>query len=197
MRPARLFILAAALLAFAPRAHAEGIYLNEPQLAAKLFPDAPTTQAAPITLTDAEAAEVSKLFGYRIEQHTYRAITVSDSTGIKGTIFVLDVMGQNAPITFGVGVTRDGVIRGVEVMAYREPRGEEIRNPRFLRQLQGKHITDKVALGVDVDAITGATISSRSATFAARKALALAQVLHARQVPVDNRQASLLPAPKR
>jgi Na+-translocating ferredoxin:NAD+ oxidoreductase RnfG subunit len=88
-------------------------------------------------------------------------------------------------------VTSGGIIRGVEVVAYREPRGEEIRNPRFLRQLQGKSIQDKLALGVDVDAITGATISSRSATFAARKALAIAAVLHERSVA----QASSVPRP--
>jgi Na+-translocating ferredoxin:NAD+ oxidoreductase RnfG subunit len=173
---------AVALLCLAPAAHAEGLYLSEAQLAQKLFPDAPHMTAATVTLTDAEAEQVSRLFGYRIEQRSYRALTVSDDQQVLGTVFVLDVLGQNAPITFGVGVTRDGIIRGVEVVAYREPRGEEIRSPRFLRQLQGKSITDKVALGADVDAVTGATISSRSATFAARKALALAAVLHARAV---------------
>jgi len=171
------------LLALAPRAQAEGIYLTEAQLAQKLFPEAPKTQAGTLTLTDAELAQVSRLFGYRVEQRTYRALTVADDHEVRGTLFVLEVMGQNSPITFGVGVTRDGVIRGVEVMAYREPRGEEIRNPRFLRQLTGKNLNDKLTLGVDVDAVSGATISSRSATFAARKSLALASVLMARAAP--------------
>lgn len=183
--------LAALALTFASTANAEGIYLTEAQLEAKLFPEAPRAEAQTLTLTDAEAAQVSRLYGYRIDGRSYRAITVSDATGVKGTIFILDVMGQNSPITFGVGVTADGTIRGVEVVAYREPRGEEIRNPRFLRQLEGKSLRDRVALGVDVDAITGATISSRSATFAARKALAIAAVLHARPVA----QAASVPRP--
>jgi uncharacterized protein with FMN-binding domain len=190
MKSAACFALLLALGSGA-KASAEGIYLTEPQLCAKLFPGAPHIQASDLTLSDAEAAQVSRLYGYRIESHTYRALTVSDDSGVKGTVFILDVMGQNSPITFGVGVTSGGIIRGVEVVAYREPRGEEIRNPRFLRQLQGKSIQDKLALGVDVDAITGATISSRSATFAARKALAIAAVLHERSVA----QASSVPRP--
>lgn len=175
-------LMAAGLLTWAPAARAEGIYLTEAQLCAKLFPEAPKTSDTTVSLTDAEMAQVSRLFGYRLEQRSYKVISVADDKGQRGTIFLLDVMGQNAPITFGVGVTPDGIVRGVEVVAYREPRGEEIRAPRFLRQLQGKSLANPLKLGVDVDAVSGATISSRSATLAARKALALAQVLHARSV---------------
>jgi Na+-translocating ferredoxin:NAD+ oxidoreductase RnfG subunit len=164
------------LLAVAP-ARAEGLYLNDAQLAAQLFPEAAGYAADTVELTDAEAAEMQRTLGFAIETHRYHRLTARDSAGVKGTIFVFDVLGQNSPITFGVGITPAGLIRGVEVVAYREPRGEEIRNPRFLRQLEGKSVKDKLALGVDVDAVTGATISSRSATFAARKALALAAVL--------------------
>ena len=183
--------LAALALGLAAPAAAEGIYLTEPQLCAKLFPEAPHAKAETLTLSEAEAAQVSNLYGFRIEGRSYRALTVSDDSGVKGTLFILDVMGQNAPITFGVGITAAGTIRGVAVMAYREPRGEEIRSPRFLRQLQGKSLHDPLAIGADVDAVTGATISSRSATLAARKALAIAAVLHARAVA----QAASVPRP--
>ena len=193
----RAFAIALGVLAFASPARAEGLFLTDQAAAQKLFPEATRVVSDQVNLTDAEADAVSHLFGYRIEQRSYRELTVFDSGGVRGTVFVLDVLGQNAPITFGVGITRDGVIRGVEVMAYRESRGEEIRNPRFLRQLQGKSITDKIALGVDVDAITGATISSRSATFAARKALALASVLHARAVAQSSLPRPAAGAPQR
>lgn len=157
-------------------AGAEGLYLSEAQLAARLFPEERAMAAETLTLTDAEAARAGALFGLRLEQKSVRVLRMGDA----GVIFILDVMGQNAPISFGVGVTREGVVRGVELVAYRESRGEEIRAPRFLRQLTGKRLGDKLQLGVDVDAITGATISSRSATLATRKALALAQVLRER-----------------
>jgi hypothetical protein len=171
----RLLVLAV-LLAIAGEARAEGLYLSEPQLAERLFPEAKTLVASTLVLSDAEAERVGVLFGYRLEQKSFRLLAAGDA----GTIFVLDLMGQNAPITFGVGITPDGVVRGVELVAYRESRGEEIRAPRFLRQLTGKRLADPLKLGKDVDAITGATISSRSATLATRKALALAQVLRER-----------------
>jgi Na+-translocating ferredoxin:NAD+ oxidoreductase RnfG subunit len=92
---------------------------------------------------------------------------------VDGFAIIEDVQGQHEPITFGVQVDTTGHIRRVEVMEYREAYGEEIRDPRFLRQLQGKTLSDAIKPGVDVDGITGATISSRSATVVARRALVL------------------------
>ena len=42
-------------------------------------------------------------------------------------------------------------------------------------------VADALTLGHDVDAVSGATISCRSATYAARKSLALADLLRARE----------------
>ena len=61
-----------------------------------------------------------------------------------------------------------------------EPQGEAIQEKRFRRQFVGKRSKDPITLDKDIDAISGATISSRSATFAARKGLLLAEVLRGR-----------------
>jgi Na+-translocating ferredoxin:NAD+ oxidoreductase RnfG subunit len=63
-------------------------------------------------------------------------------------------------------------------MVYREPHGDEIEDHRFRKQFIGKTLGDPITLGKDVDAITGATISSRSEAFAVKKVLALFAVLH-------------------
>jgi hypothetical protein len=94
---------------------------------------------------------------------------------VDGYGVVDDEKGQHEPITFGF-VVADGRIKSVEVLTYREAYGGEIKDARFLRQLVGKDRSAKLTLGVDVDGITAATISSRSSTVAARRALALSEI---------------------
>lgn len=76
-----------------------------------------------------------------------------------------------------VGIDLNGVIKGVDVLEHNETPGlgskiKETRpgesEPYFLRQFKGKDAAS-VALKKDIDAITGATISSRAVTDAVRE----------------------------
>ena len=131
-------------------------------------------------LSDAELAALSQTLGRRVETRDYPYLEVQSAAGAAGDIFILDVTGQSLPITFAIGVTPDGALKDVQVMVYREPHGDEIEEQRFRRQFAGKRLKDPIALGKDIDAISGATISSASAAYAARKGLALADLLHKR-----------------
>src|SRR5205807_1135712 len=91
--------LALAVLLSCATARAEGMYLSEPQLLAKLFPDAPQAVGEEAVLTDAEAAEVEWQLGYRLDGRRYRGYAVSDAAGYRGQVLLLDVLGQSAPIT--------------------------------------------------------------------------------------------------
>lgn len=95
---------------------------------------------------------------------------------VDGYAVVLNETGQHEPITFGVLISTAGVVQRVEVMAYREAYGHEIRSPRYLRQYVGKTAKD-LAGRDDVDAISGATISCRSARKAVIHALAIVDAL--------------------
>jgi electron transport complex protein RnfG len=85
--------------------------------------------------------------------------------------------GYNGYIRMMVGVTPDGVIEGVEVLEQQETPGLGARidetkpgekDPWFLRQFKGKDART-VAVKKDVDAVTGATISSKAVTDAINK----------------------------
>ncbi len=95
---------------------------------------------------------------------------------VDGYAVVLNEIGQHEPITFGVLVSPEGTVKRVEVMAYREAYGHEIRAARYLRQYVGKSAKD-LAGRDDVDAISGATISCRSAQKAVIHALAVVDAL--------------------
>jgi electron transport complex protein RnfG len=167
------------LLVLAAPALADRVYLKEADAPKAMFGSAAQATRKALDLTDDQLAALGKALGVKIVARSYPYLAVADDRGTAlGAIYVLDVIGQSQPITFAVAVGVDGALRDIQVMVYRESHGDEITDRRFRRQFAGKRATDPIALGKDIDAITGATISSRSATFAARKALGLAGLLH-------------------
>ena len=57
-------------------------------------------------------------------------------------------------------------VRKAKVLIYREDYGNEIGSKRWLKQFIGKTGADNLKYDVNVDAISGATISANSMTFA-------------------------------
>jgi Na+-translocating ferredoxin:NAD+ oxidoreductase RnfG subunit len=172
--------LGLAILVFSPSGGADATFLNEADAPKAMFPESTGADRRVLDLTEAEARWVSQTLARRLDSHQYPYFTVHKGNDTLGVIFVLDVVGQSRPITFGVAVAPDGAVREMRVLVYREPQGEQIQEARFRRQFAGKRLKDPLTMGHDVDAITGATISSRAAAYAVRKALALSEVLRAR-----------------
>jgi Na+-translocating ferredoxin:NAD+ oxidoreductase RnfG subunit len=174
-----------AVLALAPLARADQVYLREQDAPRALFGEGVSSARNTLELTPAELSELSRILGRKIEVRSYPYLEVSsnDPKRLVGSIFLIDVIGQNLPITFAVGVKADGSLQDIQVMVYREPHGDEIHERRFRAQFAGKKLQDPLLVGKDIDAISGATISSNSAAYAARKGLALADLLRRRQKP--------------
>jgi len=175
-------VLAGALLANA--ASADQVFLRESEIAGALFGDQAIGVPKTLDLSDVELGELSRTVQRKVEVRRYSYLEAwsgpADAKSPKrllGYAFLLDVVGQSLPISFAVGVKSDGTIQDVQVMIYREPYGEEIRERRFRAQFAGKKLQDPLVVGKDIDAISGATISSASAAYAVRKGLALAQIL--------------------
>jgi Na+-translocating ferredoxin:NAD+ oxidoreductase RnfG subunit len=64
---------------------------------------------------------------------------------------------------------KDGVIKKVSVLLYKENYGGEIASKRFLRQFEGKTNGQEMQYNQDIDGISGATLSVRSITHAVKK----------------------------
>ena len=183
MRPT-VAAIAACLLA--PSAAADEIFLTEAQAPVALFGQGMVGEGRIVHLTDAELRELSLAIGRRVEERDYRCLSIREASDggagpVVGTIVVLEVVGQTLPITFAVGVRADGTLQDVQVMVYREPYGKEINERRFRAQFRGKTERDPLTVEKDILAVSGATISSRSAAYAARKGLALARILQTRK----------------
>jgi NosR/NirI family nitrous oxide reductase transcriptional regulator len=77
--------------------------------------------------------------------------------------------GYDGPIKMLVGMDTSGVLTGVLVVQHHEPYGNfSVEPPAFAAQFKGKSIRDAFKVGVDVNAVSSATISITSATRAIR-----------------------------
>jgi len=83
----------------------------------------------------------------------------------KGYIIILKVKGYGGPIRMAVGIGKDGEVKGVSVISHNETPGlgANVENEEFLDQFIGKTISDPLEIGEDIQAITGATITSKAA----------------------------------
>ena len=91
------------------------------------------------------------------------------------TAWVIDQVGKERPITFGV-VVNNGRIEQLRVLAFRESRGGEIRHAFYTDQYRYAGLDTDHRLDQTIDGITGATLSHR----AAKKVSRLALILHQR-----------------
>lgn len=86
------------------------------------------------------------------------------------TAWILEDIGKDKPITLGITVSNRQIER-VDVLAFRESRGWEIRYPFFTSQFSGLGLAEDGHLSDTVDGITGATLSVRAVDRVARLAL--------------------------
>lgn len=112
-----------------------------------------------------------------LDNQTFKIFTVFREGKVIGWTVVLDEMGKNKPITFLVGIDTQGNVLDVYLLEFRDLFGSEIKRRSFLRQFQDKSLKDPIAVGRDIDAVTGATISSQAATLAVKKAVKLIEEL--------------------
>ncbi len=87
------------------------------------------------------------------------------------SVWILDEIGKEEPITVGIVVSDAGIER-VRVLEFRESRGDEVRHGFFTDQFTGARLAGN-KLDRPIDGITGATLSVRALTRLARLALYL------------------------
>lgn len=179
MRALRTVALAIALLGGATSARADDVYWSTKSLLSDFFK---SSERVTFVRLDASAAsdELRALLGYAPAKKSYPVFIARTGEHIDGYAVIDEEMGQHQPITFGVKILPSGEVERMEVMVYREGYGDEIKEARFKKQFTGKNANDGLALGDDVVAISGATISSKAMTVGVRRALALVSLIKAR-----------------
>lgn len=173
--PNAWYALPVVALVAAPHAYAvEYMSVEAAQRAA--FPAA--TAFVPVTLALDAAARAQLIAaanppGAR-DPRVWRATADGKTLGI---VYIDAVIGKQDYIDYALAVDAQGSVLRLDVLAYRESHGSEIRNERWRAQFIGKTIKDPVDVNADIANISGATLSSRHVTDGVRRLLALDALL--------------------
>ncbi|MDC8785398.1 FMN-binding protein [Roseateles koreensis] len=172
----RLTLSATALLALAPTAAFAVDYMNAEQAARQLFPEAERFETREWLL---DTGMLQKLVEQGLKPRS--AATGSHVTArlawrgkeLLGVLVADQVLGKFEQISYAVGVAADGRIRGVEILAYRESHGGEVRLPAWRKQFVGKTQAAPIQVGEDIANISGATLSCTHLTEGVKRVLAV------------------------
>ena len=155
------------LAALSPDALADTVYQTPDDFLHEVFGDAPKPQV--LWLDRAVQDRLVKLMG-----HSYRQARVRYWRAAGKTVWILEEIGKEYPITAGFAV-QDSRIQAARVLVYRENRGMEIHFPAFLAQFAGAQLADD-RLSRNIDGISGATLSVQAMQHMARVALYLDRI---------------------
>jgi electron transport complex protein RnfG len=128
-----------------------------------------------VHLDAGQRKRVEARLGRGLPKDEYTFFVASSQGHTDGYALFDEQVGQHEPISFATFFDADGRIQRVEVVAYREPFGDGIRAERFRNQFVGRSAQSQFRPGSDIDAISGATISSRSMCVGVERAAALFQ----------------------
>jgi len=81
-----------------------------------------------------------------------------------------------------VALDADGVLLGIQVLAFREP-AEYMPREGWMEQFKGKTAEDEIRMKKNIDGMTGATLTARAVTQCARRVMTVHQVLEQKREP--------------
>lgn len=169
----------AAVAAVAPAPAGATVYLTIAAAQQALFPGARFVDHS-LALSDAQRRAIARAAGAPGYDKVQRVWEARAGDRRVGWFLVDRVIGKHDFITYALALTPDGVVKGIEILDYRETYGGEVRNPAWRRQFTGKRPGSDLRLDRDIKNISGATLSSRHVTDGVRRLLVTWQMLLAR-----------------
>jgi hypothetical protein len=129
-------------------------------------------------LTEAQQKEAKKLSGDSEEPSALATYYEARTDGrVVGTAYFDTHVVRTMPETIMVVVDPAGAISRIEVLSFSEPE-EYLPRPQWYAQFTGKPLNDELSMKRAIHPVTGATLTARATTDAARRVLALHRVLH-------------------
>ncbi len=170
----RVVLAAASTLAMAaaPTSAFAVDYLSAEQAAKLMFPDADAFEPRTVTL-DAAQLQQLEAQGVRGRSANWSVRVARHGGAALGFVVTDEVVGKLELISYAVGVALDGSVKQIEILAYRESHGFEVRLPAWRRQFVGKNAASALRVGEDIANISGATLSCTHVTEGVRRIVAV------------------------
>ena len=158
----------------------EGVFLTEDEAPKAVFPGATRFDRKPVPSSPELREKIRQRMGKTktsFWEESYLTFTAKKGDHVLGFAVIVEEIGKHRPITFIVGVGRDGKVRDIAVMVYREPYGGQVRDRRFLAQYEGTDLKGPLLPHRDIVNIAGATLSVEAIGRGAKKAMAIVEII--------------------
>jgi electron transport complex protein RnfG len=152
-------------------------YLAIEQAQQLIFTDADVFVEHLVKLSETHKDQIKEISGKKQRWDEQRIWQVQKQDQDLGWFIIDNVVGKHEFITYGVGISPDSHVMGVEIMTYRETHGDEVREQEWREHFTDKTVNDAFKLNEDIPNITGATLSARNVTDGVKRLLALHQVV--------------------
>lgn len=152
----------------------EDVYLAPETFLEESFQGDPPKPSV-VWLTKNLKPQIQKIMG-----HDYPSLRIRYWKTKQRTAWILEEIGKVKPITVGIVVENDKIVR-LKVLIYRESHGWEVKYPFFTDQFTEAGLTKKNRLDRKIDGISGATLSVNALERLSRLALYLHQHTTAEQ----------------
>lgn len=178
MRAARMRFVAVAavtLIAAAAPLRAKVFMTQEEALKAGLPAEADVVRETAY-LTEEQAERVESLVGEPPASRVISYYVAMKDDSVQATAYFDTHVVRTLPETIMVVVRPTGEIESIHVLSFSEPE-EYLPRKRWIQQLDGRGRHDDLSLRGDIRPMTGATLSARAIVKAARRILALHEVI--------------------
>jgi Na+-translocating ferredoxin:NAD+ oxidoreductase RnfG subunit len=145
-----------------------------------LLPQADSFSAVTLLLDDTKLNDIAKATDTRIPKNFNPKIWRADlGNKALGWVITDRVIGKYDLIDYAAGFQADGTSIGLEIMAYRESHGSEVKQSAWRKQFTGKKNPATMRFADDIRNISGATLSCQHVTEGMQRLSAVAALLSA------------------
>ncbi|MEN8182335.1 MAG: FMN-binding protein [Myxococcota bacterium] len=166
---------ATVLLTGLPGAGTASVLLSRSEALALAFPDAEVERRT-FVLTDAQAEQVESLAHAPLASRLVTFFVGRQDERVVGYALIDVHPVRTLPEGLLILLSPTGEIRSLRLLAFYEPE-EYGPSERWLEQFGSRSLSDVLRVGGTIHAIAGSTLTSEAVTRAARRALALHEVL--------------------
>lgn len=137
-------------------------------------------------LTAKQRKRLSTDYGWEAKDDAYVFYEGKAASGeVLGYVYVVAEAFNTCFHKYAVGMKPDGKVIDTVVVELSCPRAFPVNRKSFLKQFQGKRHVDPLTTKLDIDGVSGATLSSESTAQATRKAVSLHNLLLGPAEPVN------------
>src|SRR6266403_5336197 len=173
-----VWLTASALMAAAAAPAAGETYLHEAQALAIILGEKAVVRKEQKTLDEALRTKLERSSNLRFPESSYTFFIAAQAGQAEKYAIQMNEIGKTEPITFMVGMSPEGKVTEVVIMIFRENRGWEVKEKRFLHQFRGKMLRNSIRVDEDIINYTGATLSSKAVARGVKRALFLLDALY-------------------